>query len=132
MTTKHNDREGTERLRRPPTDVGSAFRISDIGTTDSGVAISAIRDAFEDCFGELALVVESEYGNENTYSFEGSSPIYCCHVPKENHDPDQHGPQTVGFRYSYQFIRDIGTDNPIQVVEWTDTRFTDVEEVVYP
>ena len=119
-------------IKRPPAKVGSTFRISELGTTDGGEAISPIRETFEDCFGELALVVENEHGNEETYSFEGSSPIYCCHVPKENHDPEQHGPQTMGFRYSYQFMRAIGTDNPIEVVAWDDTRFPDVEEVVYP
>lgn len=119
-------------LKEPPTHVGSEFRISDLGTDRGGVAISAIKRAFEDCFGELALVIESEYGTENVYSFKGSSPIYCCHVPDDSHDPEMHGPQTVGFRYSYQFMRDLDTDNPVRVVDWDETRFTDVEEVVYP
>jgi len=119
-------------IEKPPTAVDAEFCISDLGTTDGGKAISAIRRAFEDCFGDLALIVEDEYGTENAYSFQGSSPIYCCHVPDEAHDPEVHGPQTIGLRYSYQFMRDIGTDNPIRVANWGETRFTEVEEVLYP
>jgi len=119
-------------LGTPPTEIGAEFKISDLGTTEGGRAISALERAFEDSFGDVALQVVDEYGVERTYSFEGTSPIYCCHVPDEHYDPDVHGPQTMGFRYSYRFMRDIGTDNPIQVVAWGDTHFPEAEGVVYP
>lgn len=129
MSPSDTQQSGAE---QPPTSIGSKFRISDLGTDDGGVATSPIRRAFEDCFGELALIVEDENGAEKVYSFDGTSPIYCCHVPDDAHDPEEHGPQTIGLRYSYQFMRDIGADNPIRVVEWDETRFPDVAEVLYP
>lgn len=66
------------------------------------------------------------------YSFKDGSPIYLSYVPDENHNPEEMGPQTLGIRYSYQFMRDIGTGNPIRLVPWDETRFTDVVDVVYP
>jgi len=119
-------------LQQPPTKAGASFTISELGTTEGGTAISAISDAFEDSWEEKALVVTNEDGKEQTYSFQGRSPIYCCHVPQESHVPEEHGPQTVGFRYHYRFIREIDADNEIRVVNWENTRFTDVEEVWYP
>jgi len=117
-------------VSRPPTDVGSEFTIGDLGTEDGGKAISALRDAFDDCFGELALVLDREDGR-SVYSFDGSSPIYCCHVPDDTYDREQHGPQTVGFRYNYRFMNEL-EESTIRIVDWEETRFTDVEEVVYP
>ena len=134
MTEKITNTNETDRdeLSQPPTDIGSVFRISDLGTTDGGIAISVIQRAFGDCFGELTLITENKHGHEQTYSFQGTNPIYCCHVPDEAYDENEHVAQTMGFRYSYQFMRDIGEDNPIRVVAWDDTRFPDVEEVIYP
>jgi len=119
-------------LTEPPTAIGSTFRITDLGTDDGGVAISAIADAFEDCFGDKALVVENEHGASEVYSFDGRSPIYCCHVPDDAYEPAVHGEQTMGFRYSYRFMRDIGTGNEIEVVDFGDTKLTEVAGVLYP
>jgi hypothetical protein len=119
-------------IQQPSTEVGETFKISDLGTMDGGKAVSALRDAFEDSWEEKAIVVEDEYGNDQTYSFEGRAPIYCCHVPDDAYYPEEHGPQTMGFRYSYKFIRNIDEGNEIRVVDWEETRFPDVEEVVYP
>lgn len=119
-------------IQQPPTDIGATFTISDLGTTDGGKAVSVLRDAFEDSWEEKAIVVEDEYGNDQTYSFKGRAPIYCCHVPDDAYYAEEHGAQTVGFRYSYQFIRNIDEGNEIRVVDWEDTRLPDVEEVVYP
>jgi|AntRauTorcE11898_2_1112593.scaffolds.fasta_scaffold03299_5 hypothetical protein len=117
---------------QPPTEVGSSFTITDLGTDDGGVAISMIADAFEDSFGDLALSVENEYGNIQIYSFEGRSPIFCSHVPDDAYEPEVHGEQTLGLRYSYRFMRDIESGNPINVVNFEDTRLTNVDETVYP
>lgn len=119
-------------LQRPPTEIGASFTIRDLGTEDGGEAISAIRDAFRDCWEEKALVVEGASWNENTYSFQDGSPIYCCHVPDDGYESEMHGPQTMGFRYSYKFMRDLEANTEVRVVPWDDTQFTDVEEVLYP
>lgn len=124
--------EGNSEQKRPPTSTGDAFTISDLGFDDGGKAVSVIADTFEDCFEELALIVENEYGQNNVYSFKNRSPIYCCHIPEEAYNPEEHGDQTVGFRYSYKFIEDINTNNPIRVVEWEETKFTEITSVVYP
>lgn len=119
-------------LQTPPAEVGSTFHITDLGTENGGEAICVIRDTFADCFGDLALVVETKGGIREAYSFKGQNPIYCCHVPDDRYDRAEHGLQTVGFRYNYRFIREIETAQAIHVVEWEQTQFPDVEEVVYP
>lgn len=113
-----------------PTGPGSAFRISDFGFEDGGLAVVAVKEAFRDTWGDVAVRTTNEYGDEPTYAFEGKNPIYLSHVPDP--DPDIHGPETMGLRYNYQFIRDIDQNNKIRVLSWDETRFTDVEEVVYP
>lgn len=118
--------------KQPPTEVGSSFTITDLGTDNGGVAISMIADAFEDSFGDLALVVENEHGYTQTYSFKERDPIFCSHFPDDTHEPEVHGAQTIGFRYSYQFMRDIESGNPINVVNFEDTHLTDVDEIIYP
>lgn len=131
MDTQTPDSGDTDR-QTPPTAVGSTFTITDLGTKHGGEAISIIRDAFANCFGDLVLVVETEHGNREAYSFKGRSPIYCCHVPDDRYERAEHGLQTVGFRYNYRFIRDIETAQAIHVVDWDETQFPEVEEVVYP
>jgi len=106
------------------------FTIQQLGTEDGGSAISDIRSAFSNCWGEKALVLELEE-HESVYSFKDGSPIFYDHVPDDAYDRQEHGPQTTGVRYSYRFMREI-EGSTIRVVDWEDTGFSDVEEVHYP
>jgi len=125
-----SDGTSVSAVEHPPTEVGSEFTIEELGTEDGGSAISAIRDVFRDSWGERALVLENE-DYESVYSFKEGSPIFYDHAPDDTYDPEEHGPQTIGLRYSYRFMREV-EGSTIRVVEWADTGFPDVEEVFYP
>lgn len=44
-----------ENLTLPPTDAGATFTLADIGSERAGTAVSAVRKAFEDTWGEVAV-----------------------------------------------------------------------------
>lgn len=119
-----------EVVPHPPTEVGSEFTIEDFGAEDGGTAISAIREAFSDCWGEKALVLEHD-DFRSVYSLKGGRAIFYDHIPEDAYDPEEHGPQTIGSRYHYRFMREL-EGSTIRVVKWEDTGFPDIEGVYYP
>jgi hypothetical protein len=123
-----------ENLTLPPTEPGETFTLADIGSESGGTAVSAVREAFADTWGEVALVLENEFGVLVTYAYLDGDPIYLDHIPDEAFDEERYGIQTNGIRYSYDFIRALDATPFVAVVPWEQTRFTEVvaEEVWYP
>jgi hypothetical protein len=121
-------------LNLPPTEPGATFTLADTGTDDAGKGVSAVEAAFADTWGEVALVLEDEFGQLQTYAILDGKPIHLSHVYDENYIPDEHGMQTNGIRLNYQFIRCLDATPFVAVVPWEQTLFTDVvaEEVWYP
>lgn len=121
-------------LSLPDTEPGTTFTLNDIGAEEGGTAVSAVRAAFEDTWGDVALVLEDAYGELQVFAYLDDKPIRLSHLSDEAFDPEQHGLQTNGIRQNYSFMHALEATPFVAVVPWDQTRFTEVvaEEVWYP